>query len=31
MVEETETPSYEQNTYPEIDPDSEEFGDIREM
>ena len=29
--EETETPSYEQDTYPKIDTDSDEFNDIREM
>ena len=29
--EETETPSYEQDAYPEIDTDSDEFDDIREM
>ena len=29
--EEIETPSYEQDAYPEIDPDSDEFNDIREM
>ena len=31
MSEETETPSYEQDAYPEIDLDSDEFEGIREM
>ena len=31
MTEETETPSYKQDAYPEIDPDREEFKGIREM
>ena len=29
--EETEAPSYEQDAYPEIDTDSNEFDDIRDM
>ena len=31
MAEETETPSYKQNAYPGIDPNSEEFEDICNM
>ena len=31
MAEETETPSYKQDAYPEIDPNSEEFEGIRNM
>ena len=31
LEEETETPSYEQDAYPEIDTDSDELEDIRDM